>query len=62
MNFVIIVLALLQIAAGLLVAAASESAIHQILAAVLFGFGVLTLALFKVITTLEWTATKRGGA
>lgn len=58
MNFVLIVLAILQIVGGLLVSLAAQSSIHEILAAILFGFGVLTAAMVKVVMAIEWSATR----
>lgn len=48
----IFLIGLLQIIGGLLVLLQANSAIHEILAALAFGFGVLSLALSVVISRL----------
>lgn len=45
MHAIIIIVGLLQVAAGLLVFFSSKSAIHEILGSISFGMGVLSIAL-----------------
>jgi hypothetical protein len=53
MGAVIIILGLLQIAGGLIAYADAESAIHQILGAISFGMGILSLALGTALNHLQ---------
>lgn len=53
MKLILGIIAILQIISGVLTAIASQSAIHQILAALVFGFGVLTLAIIVLIAAVE---------
>lgn len=53
MNFVIGILACLMLLGGMLAGVASQSAMHQILAANLFGFGLLALAMLVLIQRVE---------
>ena len=50
MDFVIILLGLLQIAGGVFVYLYSVSAVHEILGAISLGMGVLAVALGNVLT------------
>lgn len=58
MNFFIGILACLMIACGVLTALLSISAIHQILAAVLFGFGLVALSMVVLIRRVEDLAVR----
>ncbi|MDQ0996874.1 membrane protein required for beta-lactamase induction [Phyllobacterium ifriqiyense] len=53
MNFLLGILSVAQILMAALIALFAVSAIHQILAAILFGFGVLTAALVVLIVAVE---------
>lgn len=53
MNFILGIVSAVQIVMAVLVAIFAASAIHQILAAVLFGFGILTAALVVLIVAVE---------
>lgn len=53
MNLILGILSAVQIVMALLVALFAVSAIHQILAAVMFGFGILTAALVVLIVAVE---------
>lgn len=52
MGFFIIIVGILQVIGGLLAYAAAGSAIHQILGAISFGMGILSVALAVVIVRL----------
>lgn len=52
MEFIVLVVALLQILGGILVTIAAKSAIHEILGTLSFGLGVLSVALVIVINRL----------
>lgn len=49
----ILILGLLQMAGGVFVAMVSKSAIHEILGAIAFGFGVLSMALAVIIAKID---------
>lgn len=53
MAFFIGIIATLQIAAGVLTFIGAKSAIHEILAAISFGMGMLSLALIAIIVKLD---------
>lgn len=53
MAFFIGIVAVLQIAAGVLTFIAAKSAIHEILGAISFGMGVLSFALMVIIMKLD---------
>ena len=53
MKLFILILGILQVLAGVLFAIEAASAIHQILAAVAFGLGVLCMGIAAVIDRLE---------
>lgn len=52
MGFFIIIVGIIQMAAGVLVFLGSKSAIHEILGAISFGLGIVTFALAIVIVRL----------
>lgn len=52
MEFIVLVVGLLQILGGILVTITAKSAIHEILGMLSFGLGVLSVALVIVINRL----------
>ena len=52
MEFIVLVVGLLQILGGILVTITAKSAIHEILGMLSFGLGVLSVALVTVINRL----------
>jgi hypothetical protein len=53
MAIIILILALLQMAGGVLVGLAAKSAIHEILGAISFGLGVVSFALSAIIAKID---------
>lgn len=53
MSALIFTVGLLQIVAGVLVALSAKSAIHEILGAIAFGLGVLSLAMAVIISRID---------
>lgn len=53
MPFFIVVIGLIQIIAGVGVFMQSKSAVHEILGAITFGFGVLSIALGLILVRLD---------
>lgn len=53
MGLIIIILGALQILSGIMAYGAAVSAIHQILGAVLFGMGVLSVAIGSALQQLQ---------
>lgn len=57
LSSVIAILGVLQIAVGLLAYGAAASAIHEILGAILFGAGIICIALAGIIERLDKAVT-----
>lgn len=57
MAVIVFILGLLQMVGGVFFAVMAQSSIHQILAAIVFGFGVLAFALAVIIAKID-DATK----
>nr|WP_314089419.1 hypothetical protein [uncultured Shinella sp.] len=62
MAALIFIVGLLQMAGGVFVALVSKSAIHEILGAVAFGFGVLSMGLAVTIAKIDDVAKARKDA
>ena len=59
MAAVILILGLLQMAGGVFVALAAKSAIHEILGATSFGFGVLSMGVAVIIAKIDDAAKRK---
>lgn len=60
MAALIMILGLLQIAGGIFVAVTAKSAVREILSAIAFGFGVLSLALAVIIAKIDDAVKVKG--